>query len=202
MGMTVIESSPESIDSKGSAFIIPLMDSGSVFDGYWGYVKHGIWQVTEELGLLNESIGIEINTSSVIKSIDRESKKVMLNDGKSFDYDILIFATGSEVWVALDVKKQLPDLNIKVVNLGCWKLFEEQDEKYKQDVLSCNDAALLVSLEAGITSGWQKYTGRNGLNIGIDTFGESAPGNDVADHFGLTPDKVKKTIMNKLEEIK
>ena len=93
MGMTVIESSPESIDSEGSAFIIPLMDSGSVFDGYWGYVKHGIWQVTEELGLLNESIGIEINTSSVIKSIDRESKKVMLNDGKSFDYDILIFAT-------------------------------------------------------------------------------------------------------------
>ena len=69
-------------------------------------------------------------------------------------------------------------------------------------MLSCADAALLVSLEAGITSGWQKYTGRNGLNIGIDTFGESAPGNDVADHFGLTPDKVKKTIMNKLEEIK
>ena len=116
--------------------------------------------------------------------------------------DVLIFATGSEVWVALDVKKQLPDLNIKVVNLGCWELFEEQDEKYKQDVLSCTDAALLVSLEAGITSGWQKYTGRNGLNIGIDTFGESAPGNDVADHFGLTPDKVKKIIMNKLEEIK
>jgi len=116
--------------------------------------------------------------------------------------DVLIFATGSEVWVALDVKKQLPDLNIKVVNLGCWELFEEQDEKYKRDVLSCADAALLVSLEAGITSGWQKYTGRNGLNIGIDTFGESAPGNDVADHFGLTPDKVKKTIMNKLEEIK
>ena len=53
-------------------------------------MKHGIWQVTEELGLLNESIGIEINTSSVIKSIDRESKKVMLNDGKNFDYDILI----------------------------------------------------------------------------------------------------------------
>ena len=66
-------------------------------------------------------------------------------------------------------------------------------------MLSCADAALLAS-EAGITSGWQKY-GRNGLNIGIDTFGESAPGNDVADHFGLTPDKVK-TIMNKLEEIK
>ena len=49
MGMTVIESSPESIDSPGSAFIIPLMDSGSVFDGYWGYVKNGIWQILSRI---------------------------------------------------------------------------------------------------------------------------------------------------------
>tara|TARA_B100001063_G_C16760074_1_gene555459 strand:+ start:618 stop:2129 length:1512 start_codon:yes stop_codon:yes gene_type:complete len=93
MGMTVIESSPESIDSKGSAFIIPLMDSGSVFDGYWGYVKNGIWQVTEELGNINKSIGVEINISSEIDEIDSENKKVFLESGKSFDYDVLVFAT-------------------------------------------------------------------------------------------------------------
>jgi len=93
MGMTVIESSPESIDSKGSAFIIPLMDSGSVFDGYWGYVKNGIWQVTKELGNINKALGVEINTSSEIDNIDNDNKKVFTKSGKSYDYDILVFAT-------------------------------------------------------------------------------------------------------------
>ena len=93
MGMTVIESSPESIDSPGSAFIIPLMDSGSVFDGYWGYVKNGIWQITEELGKINSINGVNIKTSIDINYVDEISKKVILNNGKEYNYDILIFAT-------------------------------------------------------------------------------------------------------------
>jgi len=116
--------------------------------------------------------------------------------------DIMILATGSEVWVALDVKEKLSNQNIKVVNLACWELFDEQDVNYKNDVLACNDTTLIVSLEAGITDGWQKYTGRNGLNIGINTFGESAPGKDVANHFGLNPEKVCDVIINKLKENK
>ena len=71
MGMTVIESSPESIDSPGSAFIIPLMDSGSVFDGYWGYVKNGIWKITEELGKINSKNGVNIRTSIDINYVDK-----------------------------------------------------------------------------------------------------------------------------------
>ena len=111
----------------------------------------------------------------------------------------MILATGSEVWVALDVKEKLSNQNIKVVNLACWELFDEQDINYKNDVLACSDTTLIVSLEAGITDGWQKYTGRNGLNIGINTFGESAPGKDVANHFGLNPEKVYDVIINKLK---
>jgi NAD(P)-dependent dehydrogenase (short-subunit alcohol dehydrogenase family) len=57
--------------------------------------------------------------------------------------------------------------------LSCWELFEDQTQEYKNDVLKCNDKTLLVSIEAGITDGWQKYTGRNGFNAGINTFGES-----------------------------
>ena len=113
--------------------------------------------------------------------------------------DVMILATGSEVWVALDVKEKLSNQNIKVVNLACWELFDEQDINYKNDVLACSDTTLIVSLEAGITDGWQKYTGRNGLNIGINTFGESAPGKDVANHFGLNPEKVYDVIINKLK---
>jgi len=115
--------------------------------------------------------------------------------------DIMILATGSEVWVALEAAKMLTDLNVKVVNLACWELFEDQESSYKENVLKCNSNTLIVSVEAGITDGWQKYTGRNGLNIGINTFGESAPGKVVAEHFKLTPEGVVNKIKYKMDTI-
>ena len=111
----------------------------------------------------------------------------------SSDPEIIIFCSGSEVWVGLEIAEILSSLNIRVVNLGCWKLFDEQSEDYRQDILG-PQSSKRVSIEAGITTGWEHYTGLNGLNIGIDTFGESAPGNDVADYFGLIPEKVAKRI--------
>ncbi len=81
VGMTVIESGPVSLDSPFSAFNIPLLDSGSVFDGYWGFVKGGIWRVTEELKRINEEMGIRINTSTCIDSTEQ------------LDEDIIILAT-------------------------------------------------------------------------------------------------------------
>jgi len=114
--------------------------------------------------------------------------------------DILIFATGSEVSLALEVVEMMQDYNIKVVNLACWELFEQQNIDYKEKVLSCHKNTLLVSIEAGITDGWQKFTGRNGLNIGINTFGESAPGKAVAEHFGLIAEAVTNKINSKLKE--
>ena len=66
-------------------------------------------------------------------------------------------------------------------------------------MLSSSDQTLLVSVEAGITDGWQKYTGRNGLNIGINTFGESAPGAEVAEHFGITTQNIYNKIRERLK---
>jgi transketolase len=60
---------------------------------------------------------------------------------------------------------------------------------YKRQILSL-EAKFRISIEAGTTLGWQKFTGMNGLNIGIDTFGASGPGNILADHFGFTTEKV------------
>tara|TARA_B100001094_G_scaffold249033_1_gene246235 strand:+ start:1976 stop:3967 length:1992 start_codon:yes stop_codon:yes gene_type:complete len=115
--------------------------------------------------------------------------------------DIVIFATGSEVWIALEVKDKLPeDYNVKVINMFSWELFEKQDDSYKNTVLSYSENALLVSIEAGITDGWQKYTGRFGLNIGINTFGESAPGKEVAEHFGITTDNVYNKILERIDK--
>ena len=114
--------------------------------------------------------------------------------------DILIFATGSEVWISLEAKDMLSDkYNVKVVNMFCWELFDEQDDEYKEGVLSSSNQTLLVSVEAGITDGWQKYTGRNGLNIGINTFGESAPGAEVAEHFGITTQNIYNKITERLK---
>jgi phytoene dehydrogenase-like protein len=70
MSMTVIESGPVSLDAPFSAFNVPLLDSGSVFGGYYGFVKGGIWQITEELARINSELGVRIETSSEIDSID------------------------------------------------------------------------------------------------------------------------------------
>ena len=104
--------------------------------------------------------------------------------------DITIFCSGSEVWVGLDVSDLLSEFEVEVINLSCWELFEEQDDSYKESVLKCDSKALHVSIESGITDGWQKFTGRYGLNIGINSFGESGPGADVAEHFGITPNNI------------
>ncbi len=76
--------------------------------------------------------------------------------------------------------------------------FKCKSDDYRQKVLGPLSAQR-VSIEAGITTGWEHYTGLNGLNIGIDTFGESAPGNKVADHFGLIPEKAAERIRNHLK---
>ena len=110
--------------------------------------------------------------------------------------DVTIIATGSEVSLALEAKKELTQHSIRVVNLGCWELFEEQSPDYKNKVL--DDKSFKISIEAGITMGWQKYTGSNGLNIGIDRYGESAPGDVVADHLGMSLNKVVEKIKLKL----
>ena len=111
--------------------------------------------------------------------------------------EVVIIATGSEVWVALEAAEKISENKVRVVNMGCWELFDEQSLEYRQSVLG-DESALRVSIEAGVTLGWEHYTGINGLNIGIDSFGESAPGGEVADHFGITPEKVVEKIQKRL----
>ena len=96
MGMTVIESGPASIYDPGTAFTIPLMDSGSVFDGYWGFVKTGIWKITEALSNINLDLGVKIYLNSSITEVDTKSKIISFvkdNKDETLRYDHLIFAT-------------------------------------------------------------------------------------------------------------
>lgn len=111
---------------------------------------------------------------------------------------VVLLATGSEVAVALDTAAALEEQGIgaDVVSMPCQELFNAADAGYKADLLPAD--ALIVSIEAGVTQGWERYTGINGLNIGIDRFGASAPANVLFDHFGFTAAKIVPQVLAKL----
>ena len=115
---------------------------------------------------------------------------------------VILIATGSEVHLALECAAELEKKGVgaDVVSMVCTQLFDEQDEAYKADLLpNVSPAEILrVSVEAGTTFGWDRYTMTNGLRIGIDRFGASAPAEDLFAKFGLTVDAIVPQIMNKL----
>ncbi|HSG54944.1 MAG TPA: transketolase [Paracoccaceae bacterium] len=112
---------------------------------------------------------------------------------------VVLVATGSEVSVALDTAAALEAQGIgaDVVSMPCMELFAAQDAAYQADVIP-DDGALVVTIEAGTTLGWERYSGRNGLNIGLDRFGASAPAEVLFEHFGFSADKIVPRILAKL----
>ena len=115
---------------------------------------------------------------------------------------VILIATGSEVHLALDCAAELEKQGVgaDVVSMVCTQLFDEQDDAYKADLLPdvSPSEVLRVSVEAGTTFGWDRYTMTNGLRIGIDRFGASAPAEDLFEKFGFTVDAIVPQIMNKL----
>lgn len=111
--------------------------------------------------------------------------------------ELILIATGSEVDLALKVKEKLESdgKNIRVVSMPSMELFREQDDAYKEEVLP--KEAKKVSIEMGSTFGWAEWTGVDGLNIGIDSFGISGKGEEVTAEFGFTPEKVAEKINQK-----
>ena len=110
--------------------------------------------------------------------------------------DLILIATGSEVELALETKALLKDKNIRVVSMPSMELFREQDEAYKEEILP-KEVKSRVSIEMASTFGWAEWTGTDGLNIGIDTFGLSGKGNEVTKEFGFTAETIVETINNK-----
>ena len=111
----------------------------------------------------------------------------------------IVIATGSEVGVALEAQKRLvaDGIAVRVVSMPSTDVFDRQDEGYRAAVLP--RGVRRVAVEAGVTDGWRKYVGLEGAVVGIDRFGESAPGGDLFKHFGFTPETVAaavKSILN------
>ena len=98
---------------------------------------------------------------------------------------VVVIGTGSEVELAMQARQALADEGIaaRVVSMPCVELFREQSSEYQDAVLPPNVPR--VSIEAGITFGWADVVGSDGASVGIDRYGASAPGAEVADKLGM-----------------
>ena len=112
---------------------------------------------------------------------------------------VVLIGTGSELAIARDVADLLEAKGIgaDVVSMPCWSLFDAQPQSYQDDILPDVPASevLRVSIEAGTTMGWERYTTTRGLRFGVDRFGASAPAEKLYEHFGLTPDAIADRVL-------
>lgn len=116
--------------------------------------------------------------------------------------DVTIFASGSEVEIALATKEQLvkDKLNVRVVSVPCMDLFFEQDAEYIES-LTCNDS-VKIAIEAAVRQGWDRIIGAHGLFVGMQGFGDSAPANVLYKHFGITADDAAKAVRERIKNKK
>jgi len=139
-----------------------------------------------------------------IETIDREkfasasglSKGAyILADSKN--PELLLIATGSEVSIALEAYNDLSEKGIssRVISFPSWEIFEKQSDKYKESIFP-DSITKRVSIEAGVSLGWSKYVGDNGISVSIDTFGASAPGEIVMKNFGFS----KENLLNQIKQ--
>jgi len=114
--------------------------------------------------------------------------------------DAIVIATGSEVSLAVEALEVLEakGRKLRVVSMPSSDRFDAQTSAYRESVLP-DSIRRRIAIEAGVTDGWRKYVGLDGIVIGIDSFGESAPAADVFEHFGLTVEQVVATIDEALD---
>ena len=142
------------------------------------------------LVLSRQGMGFHSRTSEQIANIKKGGYILSDCDG---DAQVIIIATGSEVDLAIGAQENLKDegIHARVVSMACTQAYDRQDQAYKDSVLT--PGVKRISVEAGVTDYWRKYVGLDGACVGIDTYGESAPGKVVFEHFGFTVDNVVKT---------
>ena len=142
------------------------------------------------LVLSRQGMGFHSRTSEQIANIKKGGYILSDCDG---DAKVIIIATGSEVDLAIGAQANLKDegIHARVVSMACTQAYDRQDQAYKDSVLT--PGVKRISVEAGVTDYWRKYVGLDGACVGIDTYGESAPGKVVFEHFGFTVDNVVKT---------
>lgn len=117
----------------------------------------------------------------------------VLHEAEGGEREVTLFATGSEVHVAVAARERLQADGIAtaVVSMPCWELFDIQPEKYRKEVLGPSwPVCVRVAVEAAISPGWDRYIGENGIFVGLKGFGLSGPAEVLFEHFGITAHNV------------
>jgi len=112
-------------------------------------------------------------------------------DAEGVEPEVILIGTGSEVAVALEARRLLAEQGVdaRVVSMPSWEVYDAQDEDYKDSVLPPSVEAR-VSVEAGVPTGWERYVGFRGRSVGIDRYGASAPGEELLQELGISPENV------------
>ncbi len=130
-------------------------------------------------------------------NIENLSKGAYILTETNENPDAILMATGSEVSLAVSAKAELEKdgVSVRVVAMPSWELFDQQSESYKESIFpsSVNNR---VSIEMGISLGWDRYVGPKGKKMSIETFGASGTGSAVMELFGFTTENVVKTVKN------
>jgi len=145
---------------------------------------------------------IPVLDRSVLSAAVNLSKGAYIIKDCDGEPQLILMATGSEVWITLEAANKLNETGIKtrVVSFPSWELFEMQSEEYKEEVLPSKIKAR-VSVEAGVAQGWDKYVGNYGESISIDKYGASAPYKILFENYGFSVENIVKTserLLNKL----
>jgi transketolase len=114
---------------------------------------------------------------------------------------VTLFATGSEVAIAMDARRQLEkdDIATRVISVPCFELFAEQPEQYRHAILA--SAPVRIAIEAAVSMGWERFIGNDGAFIGMAGFGASAPYKDLYAEFGITAEAVVNAARERLDEL-
>ncbi len=133
-----------------------------------------------------------IDQNKYAKAKNLEKGAYILSDSDG-DPDIILIATGSEVQLILAAQKEMRGngINARVVSMPCWNLFDKQTDAYREKILP-NSIRKRLAIESGSPVGWHKYVTDEGDVLGIEKFGESAPGEDVMKEYGFSVENVMK----------
>ena len=142
-----------------------------------------------------------LDRSQFPRALSLEQGAYILWQNRKDQPNFILIATGSEVSIALEAAKKLAsgNLNVRLISMPSWELFERQSEETKNLVLP-PDCKLRLVIEAGVPMGWEKYAGEKGRLIVLKRFGASAPYKVLAERFGFTTDHIIQTAHNMLED--
>ena len=161
------------------------------------------WQLALESQFAPSAIALSRQSLKAVRTVYEEENLCALGayelSPASDNATISLFASGSEVEIALEAQDRFEaqGISARVVSVPCFELFESQSNKYQSNIIG--NATLNIAIEAGIRQGWDRIIGNDGIFIGMNSYGGSAPADALYSHFGITAEATVKAALKKLK---